>query len=555
MASPFDNFTLDQVLAELAKARPACAAVNRRFYDGDHWQEGAQWIGPRPDSTDPEALRVLGEIAKAFTPQNAIKETTDRHTDGIVGKEPAWGFTVRRALKEGKAPTRAEQALIDEAEAAITSWWDARKALAELKELARTLLLGGRASLRLFVPSGLRTLDPITQQPIVPVVSKLEQALGYLYLDRPAVGAAGIIVDPATQQHCGAYVYTERSETLAELSYLDLDTGETVLRILRSSGSQPGDVWRYKLGGHLLLHEMQAPALITDPVRRLQNQLNMARTMSGRNVVQGGFLERLILNAQMPGSYVDDPTAEPDSSGRRRRFVPRSLRTGAGRTNFISGQPIYNEKGQLTGYTPASVVFRDPVSTTTFEEAVGANHRSILQEVRQLHALISGDSTASGAARIQARADFAKSLAGTKIEIDALGRWLIETVLAIGAMLAGTPGRYDALRATFDSHIDTGPISADERRALGEEVDKGRLSLETFLALVGHDDVDAEKTRIAAEKARIAAEKAERIAQAQAAAPADPNAPTDPNAPNTPPPGQGGQAQGQQRPSAQGAAV
>lgn len=549
MASPFDSLTLDQIQAALSTATLGCAATNRHYYDGDHWQGGTQWMGPRPDGVDPDTLRVISEIAKAFTPQNAIAEVVDRHADGVIGKEPAWGFTVRRPLKEGKQPTRAEQSLIDEAEAAITSWWDERKGLSLYRKLARTLLLAGRAPLRLYVPSGLRALDLATQTPVVPTASTLEQALERLYLDLPDPKAAMVLTDAATQQRCGVYVYAEGGQTVAELTYVDMTSGKTVLRILRSGGKAAAESWDYELDGHLLLDEATREALVSEPIRRLQNQLNVARTMSGRNIIQGGFLERIILNGQMPGSYVDDPTMPADTEGKRRRFIPRPLRTGAGKTNFISGQAIRDKEGNITSYTPASVVFRDPVSTKTFEEAVGANYRSILQDARQLHALMSGDSTASGTSRIQARADFAKSLGPTKIELDALGRWLIETVLALAAVFAKTPGKYDGLRATFDCRIDTGPMEATERAQIVTEVEKGMLSLETALAMLGHDDV-------AAELARIAAEKAERQAQAAAlAAPTDPNAPADPNQPGQSGQGQGGQQPSTaQRPSAQGAA-
>lgn len=537
MASPFDSLTLATLQQHLQTATPSWAALNAAYLAGDHWQKSVGWVGPWPDALEPEAARVQAEIAKAFVAQNAIGEVVERHVGGVIGKEPAWGLTVRRPLKPGKAPTRAEQALIDEAEAALTSWWDKRKLLEAWQKATETLLIGGRVALRLFVPAGLRVGG------VVPQAASVEAALDYCYLDRPALAAATVITDADTQQQCGIYAYQDaEGQAVAELTYVDLDTGKTVLRVLRQGADAAAEGGAWDLGRQLLIHEARRVALITEPVRRQQNQLNLGHTMSGRNIVQGGFLERIILGAQMPGDWVDDPAAPVGPDGTRKRFVARPFKVGAGRTNFISGMPIRDQAGKIVNYTTPSVEYRDPVETTTFEEFIQARYRAILGETRQLHALISGDSTASGASRVQARADFAKSLLQTKAQLDAQGRWLIEAALALASLFAGQPGRYAELRGVFDCRIDTGPLSADERQQIVAEVEKGVLSLETALAMLGHDDVDAELARIAAEKA---------ARQAQAVEIAQPTNPTDPNAQ-----GQGAQGEGNSDPpsGAQGGA-
>jgi hypothetical protein len=507
MASPFDSLTLAQ-LAERTKAAPidAGADANRKFYAGDHWQEGTAWQGPQPTLDDPTtAATVLGEIKRAFVSKNAIREVVGRHVAGVVGREPAWGLTPRRPLKLKQKPTQAEQKLIDEAEAALTAWWDERGGLTLLQEATATLLLTGRSSMRLFVPPGLMANG------LVPPGGLAEQ-LGRLFLHHPAPEMACVLVDAATQQRCSVYRYREANQECAELSYVDMESGETVLRVLR--GETRREI-RLPLGGHLLMHEMVRPALVTEQVRSLQMQLNLAKTMEGRNAVQGGFLERIVLGGQMPGDWVDDPAAAPDSEGRRRRFKPRTLKIGAGRTNWIAGLPIRDANGNTTGYTNPSVVYRDPVSPETFQQTSKGAHLDILDEVDQLHAAIAGDATASGKSREQARAGFETSLAPTKAQIDRLGRWLLETALTLAAHFAGQSGRYAGLRATFDCRIDTGPLSSEERKALGDEVDRGLLSPETFLAIVGHDDPDAEMARIAAARAARQAQSDEDESQEQ----------------------------------------
>lgn len=497
MPTPFDKLTIAQLQQAIAAATLADYAPNALFYKGDHWQEGCGWVGPQPQPTETGAVQVMLEIKRAFVSKNAVRETVGRHVAGVIGREPAWGFTVRRPLKEDEEPTAEEQALIDEAEAALTEWWDQRGLIKLLRKATATLLLGQRASLRLFVPPGM------LREGAVPV-SDLVISLGRIFAHHPELSQAILITDTRTQQQCSAYVYTETPQladgavgqggTFAELSYVDPDTQETVLRII---GGEVEQVKRLKLGGRLWLHEAECPLLITEQVRDNQKQLNLAKTMQGRNVVQGGFLERTILNGQMPGTWVDDASVP----GGKRFVADSNFRVGAGKTNFLSGIPIRDTQGKITDYTDPSVVYRDPVSVDTFQATSGDAYAAILDETHQRHALIAGDAAASGESRKQARADFEQSLKPTKTEIDRLVRWLLETALLLAAIFSGRPGRYDGLRATSDCRLDSGPLSADEQQQIIELVDAELLDRESAMSRVGVEDVDATKQRIAAERA------------------------------------------------------
>jgi hypothetical protein len=500
----FDTLTLAEIRSAL-DARPrqsiATPGLSERdaraiqplsvqsYYDGDHWQAGSGWVGPRPDAMDTEYARVLAEIALAFVSSNKIREVIDRHMHAVIGREPAWSLTPSRALKDDEQPTGEEQALIDEASAALTTWWDGRRLLDALQKAATALLLYDRASVRLFVPPG-RT-QQAEGRTVVPDADDLARAFDYLYVNRPAPDTAGVITDEDTQAQASVYLYEKKGVQLGEISYAN-DVGETVLAIVNAEQTEG---IMLDIGGLLWLYEMEAAALFTDPLRRLQDQLNMALTMQGRNVIQGGFLERTILNGQMPGEWVVD-----ESAAGGRRFVPSSVRFGGGTTNYIAGVPQRDLQGNVTGISSPSITYRDPVTPATFIESADALKRAILEECHQLHTLISGDATASGESRKQARAEFATSLRATKTALDGCGRWLIETSLRIAAHFAGTPNRYDGLRAIFECRIDTGPLTADEERLAIEVHAAGLIDLEEAMMRVGVDDPAAMKAKVEAEK-------------------------------------------------------
>lgn len=489
----------DSLLTE-RDARQVQPISIQSYYDGDHWQAGAGWVGPRPEINDREYARVLAEIALAFVSSNKIREVIDRHMHAVIGREPNWGLAPKRALKDGEGPSAQEQALIDEATAALTTWWDGREVLATLQEAATTLLLSERASVRLFVPPGLtqRTEGRV----VIPDAPDLPAALDYLFLNRPTPDAAGVIVDEDTQGRASVYLYEQDGESKAEISYVD--KGQTVLAIVNSTQTEGITL---DLGGRLWLYEMQAPALFTDPLRRLQDQLNMALTMQGRNVIQGGFLERTILNGQMPGEWVVDTTAPGG-----KRFVPATAKFGGGITNYTAGIPIRDQQGNVTALSNPSIVYRDPVTPETFIMSADSLKRAILEEVHQLHTLISGDATASGESRKQARAEFATSLRATKTTLDGCGRWLIETSLRIAAHFAGKPGRYDSLRAIFECRIDTGPLTADEERMAIDLHAANLIDTEEAMMRIGVDDPAAMRAKVDAEKEVAMARQQQMIA-------------------------------------------
>lgn len=527
--------------------REVAAAVDklyihaRKFYDGDPWQDGDGWVGPRPDAKNPKAGRVLLEIRNCLVSHPGVEEIVNRHRDGVVGREPMWDLVPKRALGKvvrqvpkmvpgpdglsqvpdpsgaqeddpsgalvDEGPSPEEQTRIDEAVAALNAWWDEHDVLAEIQMAIEDFCLGGRGVLRIFVPAGnLNDNNEIDAAP-------LEQSLDRVWVKYCAADQAVVINDPMTMRKIGFYVYeiadfaTGKATRLAEIVYVN-DSGQTVIRSteesIRGNGFevfQPESKFGVSetaidLGGQITMFQIEGQRLITEPILANQKALNKSKTMRARNDDLGGFLERTVLNGQMPGEWKRDEVTGED------KFIPEPFYVGPGSTNWIQGaQTGVTEDGKPILATP-QMLYRDPVDGTVFDSSELSTYRDMLSGARQLHALISGDATASGESRKQARDDFEKSLKKTKTRADRLIRGAIGVALKLAATFMGQPTRYDLLRVNADCRVDAGPLSSEDISSILETVvsDPPLRSVEDGMSQLGIEDTDAMLAKIADEK-------------------------------------------------------
>lgn len=525
MAKPFNEWTYKDAEKRVAEAAGGetggtLLKLNRLFYDGDHWQDGDGWIGPAPRKGEDGHQEAMAAIAKAFTSRNVIAEVVDRHAAGVVGREPSWALTLREPpeLDDKGEPEEIQDAdrdLIAEAEAALTEWWDDRGLPEVFQEAASTLLWAERAALRLYVPRGLLEDLSTGEGEATTGVSAgdLQEALGKLYVDHPKPEAAAVWEDPDTKRQVAIFLYEEEAEEeggegaqFAELVYLQEDAeegaateGEGVQTIIRRVGKdgQPQD-FPQRFNGRLTMDEMSRRALITEQVRQGQRALNLALSMLPRNVTTGGFLEQVLLNAQMPGRW------EEDAAGQARKFIPEPYQRGPGTVNFIRGIEVGEDQQGRAVLTDPQVEWREPVPVDSSVDAKNSHYADILNEVDQAHILLSSEAV-SGRSREQARADFESSLRLSQSRLERSGRWLLETALAMAEAFMGSPGKYtERLRVTFQCHVHLGPVSPEERKQNADDMKAGLVSRETAMSQSGIQDVDAEMERMRREEtARI----------------------------------------------------
>jgi hypothetical protein len=479
------------------------ADINQLFVEGDHWQEGKGWVGPLPggDTTRDVALTLLKET---FTSRNVIKEVVGRHVDGLLGREPEWGFTVRRPLTADEQLNDTEIAAIDEIEAAFTTWWNDRDVLGSINTATEQMLWGKRSVIRIMVPAGLLTnirAQGGRQAVGLKKAADLASALNNIWIETPLPSDATVYIDPDSKESIGVLITKDAEDNeVLEVSYLaaptvgsgngangKVEAPQTALLRITKAGKATVTI---QLGGKITMYEITRDPLITSQVQEQQRALNLAISMMPRTMVTSGFLERVILGGQAPGEWKEDPKTHD------KYFVPDAYITGAGTTNFIEGKEYIDEEGKMK-VTDPRIEWRDPSDPQGPIKGSRFHYQNILEEVDQEHILISGDAMASGKAREMARQGYVLSLKRTKKPVEALGRWLFDTVLAMAETFMQAPGKYSSLyRAYFNCRRDTGPVTAEERLSYSELVDKGMICLETAMHLVNIDDVDAELVRI-----------------------------------------------------------
>ncbi len=507
----FDQWTAKEAADSIPDKSAAWLTANMFFADGDHWQNGAAWIGPMLTDGSQGYTTMLANVERTFVPQNAIGEIVDRHVAGVVGESPQKHIELKRPLAfaanaDDAEPTADETALLAEAGALLSSWWGSAQGVVTrngrisrtsphevFQEAARAMLLTRRGPLRFIVPARLLSVDEDGRTAVQTAGDNpIADVLAKIHIQHASPKQATVATDPDTMDQAGVYTYqTDAGLAAAEICFVD-ENGRTVVRVIE--GDNAAD-YPLPLDGRLTMHEMERPLFIDEPKRRLQKSLNLARTSESRNIVDGGFLERLYLNTQMPGEWVDDSTV---AGGRR--FEAAAINLGPNTANFLTGTPIYDENGQVKGYATPSAVFREPTPADVFVDTAADIYTALLHEASQLHVLAqSGDGQASGEFVVQARADFETSLKQSKAALDSGLTWCFDTVLALAAAIAGQPGHFDALKISGSSIINSGPLSIGERTAIISAYDKDLISRETAVRMLGAENVSAELERIEGE--------------------------------------------------------
>lgn len=500
--------------------------TNREFYNGNHWQNRAGWIGPWqiiPERADERTARKVTwlqhELVKGFVSINAIKEGVDRDVAGTVGIEPRWGFSPTEielpANAEPNSPVAQEanaraMARAKTVEDIATRWWDRHGGHGHLQDIARRLLYGAgpaaEASGRFYIPSAM--LQDVTDSNGVKRkvlnVSSIDDAINVIHFETLDADQGRVVRDPDTLAEIGIKPTKRGEEEVLEVTYLaPAPTSDarrkTVLATIYPTKRPSAS---FDLDGRLVMRTVSRKAFITEQIRQSQRALNFAASMVKRNVETSGFLQDTLLNGELPG--------HEEGEGENKKWVLDGIERGPLAYNAMRGIPIRGNPDNpdvVTGYTTAEIDHREPVDPTPTIKAKQEHYADILGGFNQKHVLISGDAVASGESRVQARADHVSELRITQAPVESFGRWMVETAVLLANALviasSATPEApnaiIDGLRATFSCFLDAGPVDAAERAQTLAEMKEGALSKTTTIERNGIVDVDAELARIGTE--------------------------------------------------------
>ena len=472
--------------------------ANRPFIQGDHWQEGAAWVGPAPAVGDATRSDILTLIERSFIFRNVLTEIIDRIVSACLGKEQRWAWVPRRVMQPDEEPTTAEQTTISELTSATTEWWDERYVHAALKSQLWDMLWGTTSCWRLIAPS---------PDGIIPQKGSLRDALMAIFVDRPTPENATVWEDPQTRQRVGITLFVDaQGKEHAEVVFVEPRTQQTVIRILPPDGiTRPEGTNNF--GGALTMFQvaLEKP-YVTGALRSLQKVLNMTLTLLGKGLVDSTFLERLILNALPPGHWeyqteADGVTIMKDENGQpiRKAFVPAKHVAGGRITNYVQGIDFMDKDGKVQ-ITQPSVVFRPPGDHSGTIAGADFWYASMLGEARQDFVLIAKDATVSGKSREQARGDFIDASKDPQKQAELSTHAILFAAVAMAEKFMNQPGKYTKdFKPVVQCRMSYGPLSVDERTQNIAEAKDGYRSDDSAMELNGVDDVVAERQTIAAQ--------------------------------------------------------
>ena len=446
----------------------------REFDRGEHWQNGAGFIGQLPTG-EMAAERIL-MLKQAFSPEDVMSECLDTHVQNVLGEEP-----VIAAEKINDADMET-----------LREWIKEKNVIGIMADALRGARRESRRIVRFFIPSGM--IDGEGR-----IAAKdLREALSKIYIRSENIESGGVVQDETDATELALFKYrTEVDKTFVSLcEYAYLSDDKTIWGTKSAHAAKRGEEENepFLLGGKLPIYELKLRSFVTDSVVQAQKDINLSGTMLTRNNNLAGSRERLAVGVQKPGEYVSKGTDE--AGNKIMEFQPTAMQTGAGMFNFLKPEVIRDKEGNVTEFANPNIIFTDPVKIDSFIGTSDHWRKVIYAKFKMLHLLLADSATASGKSRIEVRKEFQASLNESKKAIDDLGVWAIATALNIAAHFIDQPGAYLETEITFDASISTVELTSEEIAQIREDFKAGLIDRETALEMRGFKDVQKILERI-----------------------------------------------------------
>ncbi|MEM1096054.1 MAG: hypothetical protein AAGJ10_15760 [Bacteroidota bacterium] len=497
----FDNLTREQAWSYIGDTGQYKDA--KALKAGDLYQNGDGFVGPTLSGRKDEISRQVKHAwAARFVGQDLIGACIKRRVKGVLGKPPVWSMMLRDQL-QGDEASEQDQRRLTEANTLLTTWWQDRMTQETLQMWVDCLSWYGKAYLRIVIPRG--RMSESDDGTLSITASTVQEALDLIFVEVLGPEQAAQHADSDTMYTVGVVAF-ERTEKRAdgstttvkitELSYLSdqrsaQDHGKPLTRLaILTDGSDPQRV-DVDLRGHRMLFEGKHDPFCDRISIHNQRGYNTAATEMRVVNDEGGFPQTILSGTLGPGTWdKNDQGVEV--------FKPEPYQRGPGKDIFMPADPIYGEEGEVKGYAPVGVHQLQPARIESYTQEMAQHRRAILESCHQLFVDLMNDAQSSGDARIQALFDFMEDLSDLKSLVDRAGTWLLESVWYLAQDLSGNAGADHDLKASFSARVSLPYLPSDFIRVLLDQVDKGVLSLETFLSRLGVDDVDEEIARLQA---------------------------------------------------------
>lgn len=497
------------------------------YEDTDHWLDGEGFLAPLPHDSDQAKQDYLDGLEQTFVVEDVTSDVVERRTQGVLGTPPTYSLMRQDALESersegnpsgdalasGSPSEDAEEQVSDaERRAALESWWEDADALDTLRRFATALSVEARSYLRIIIPPGKldATQGPTGAEnasgdvqgaeareaadvaaPVLPDVDSPAEALDMIRVEQVGRDQAVEYEDPNSKDRLGVVAFEGQDEEadddvrFAELTWVREEDGETVLKTVHEA--KDGIVWRAPLRGNKLVYEGTSRLVVNEGVRKNQKSLNTTRTMIAIVDHEVGFPEVTFIDVEKPEDEKGNEVQPKRGPGSMGFFVsvPERAQNESGGVEERDVNPTINH--------------RDPASTENLRKDCDVARQAIFRSAKQLHVFLTGDAGASGESRIQARADYQGDLEKLKGTVDEAGRWMLETVWALAEVLSGQEPSQD-LSATFETVVDAGPLSAQERKTILRAVDEQLISKRRARRLWGVQDPEQEAEQIAEEQ-------------------------------------------------------
>jgi hypothetical protein len=504
---------------------------------GDFWQNAQRYCGPMPEPGDDYAS-AMAMLKKSFTPILKVRECVRRLVRGVIGREPQFEVVLEgidNRKKERRKRQNYEQSrsdlelLADTADDVQGDVWDERGEHKIAKKAVQRLASIGRAYIRYDIPPGLLETgtDPRTGEETTGVaVETWEEAYRLTHMELCPRGTAFVHTDSSTQEKTAFYSYTEtdpdnekKTRNCVQVSWLEqyeyfetegqptrrekLPSPITQVRIFRDKGEP--DSWEMDTGGILLVVEAETEPLITPDLLQLQDIACAMGTMVKINCDVAGFPQEDSIDIDRPLEEVPDP-ANPSKTKLVETTLPSGPRTRRVNMSYTEVDDKGNmvlDKDDRPIVRQGRLQYREPVSSEPLRDDLSMVNREIYSALNQRHIEARVSADASGNMLVELRADYADSLLELKPDVEKLfrnvqrGRLCMAAYLATGDEAAAALEEFKKGRVRFDLNLNAGPLSAEERADIIARLDKGLLSRETAMVMLGDGmDVEAELDKI-----------------------------------------------------------